>query len=329
MNPRWRTSATPGSGAISLLEQPGEELDLRRELLDRALALERLERGDPGGAAEWVPGVGVAVKEAPVVLVTAEESLVESLGGERRGEREVAAGDPFPNAQQIRDDVLVLAGEHPAGPSEAGRDLVADEQHAVFVAQLTDPPQIAVRLHEHARGALDERFDDHRGDRLAMLGEQAREVRGITRAGRDGVEQQRAVDGVEQVDATDRHRPERVPVVRVLQADELRALRLALLRPPLERHLQRHLDGGGAAVGVEHARETGRGDRDEPFGELDRRLVREAEHRRVGDAIELTPDRLIERRVAMSVDVAPQRGDAVDIRVALGVEQRCAVARGR
>ena len=116
------------------LEQPREELDLRRELLDRALVLECLERRDPGRATERVTGIGVAVEEAPVVLVTAEEALVQSLGGERRGEREVAAGDPFADAQQVRDHVLVLAGEHPAGSSEAGGDLVADEQHAVFVA---------------------------------------------------------------------------------------------------------------------------------------------------------------------------------------------------
>ena len=221
------------------LEQPREELDLRRELLDRALVLERLKRRDPGRAGERVTGVGVAVEEAPVVLVAAEETLVQSLGGERRGEREVAAGDPFADAHQVRDDVLVLAGEHPAGPPEAGGDLVADEQHAVLVAQFADSAQVAVRLHEHAGGALHERLDDHRGDRLAVFGEQALEVLGVARAGGDGVEQQRPVDGVEQVDAADRHRPERVAVVRVLQADELRALRLAPLGPPLERHLQR------------------------------------------------------------------------------------------
>ena len=61
-------------------------------------------------------------------------------------------------------------------------------------------------------------------------------------------------------------------MVGVLEADEAGALRLAPLRPPLEGHLQRDLDRGRAAVGVEHARQPRRRERDQPLGQLDRRL---------------------------------------------------------
>ena len=60
-------------------------------------------------------------------------------------------------------------------------------------------------------------------------------------------------------------------------------------------------------------------DRDQPLGELDRGLMGEAEHRRVRDALELRVDRRVDRRMPVPVDVAPERGDAVDVRVAVGV----------
>ena len=41
----------------------------------------------------------------------------------------------------------------------------------------------------------------------------------------------------------------------------------------------------------------------------------------MGDAIELLAHRRVDRRVAMAVDVAPQRGDAVEVAAALGVDQ--------
>src|SRR2546421_248240 len=49
------------------------------------------------------------------------------------------------------------------------------------------------------------------------------------------------------------------------------------------------------------------------------KLVRKTEHRRVCDAPQLRADGGVDRRVSVAVDVAPQRGDAVDVRVAVGV----------
>ena len=110
------------------------------------------------------------------------------------------------------------------------------------------------------------------------------------------VEQQRPVHRVEQVDPADRDRADRVAVVGVLEAHEARARRLRLRRllPVLERHLERDLDRGRAAVGVEHAasaarraRARARGDRDEPLRQLLGARMGEAEHRRVRDPVEL------------------------------------------
>jgi hypothetical protein len=96
-------------------------------------------------------------------------------------------------------------------------------------------------------------------------------------------------------------------------------LRLARQPPPLEGHLQGDLGRRRAVVGVEDPRETIRRDVDEPARQLDRGAMREAEHGRVGDAVELVMDRRVDGVVAVPVDVAPQRGDAVDVGVPVGV----------
>ena len=122
--PRRRISFDRGVGGERLQQLP-EQLELRLQPLERALGLEDVERRQRGGAGERVAGVGVAVEEGAELLVRAEEALVDALGGERRGQRHVAAGDALGDAHQVRRDVLVLAGEHAPGAAEAGRDLVA------------------------------------------------------------------------------------------------------------------------------------------------------------------------------------------------------------
>ena len=110
-------------------------------------------------------------------------------------------------------------------------------------------------------------------------------------------------------------------MVGILQADEACPLRLAPLRPPLERHLQGHLDGGRSAIRVEDPAEARGRQRDQPFRQLDCGPVGQAKHCRVGYAPELRADRAVDLRMAMPVNVAPQRRDAVDVRVAVDVIQ--------
>jgi len=44
---------------------------------------------------------------------------VNGAVGDRRGERQVAAGEAFPEAENIGDDGFLLTGEHRAGAAEA------------------------------------------------------------------------------------------------------------------------------------------------------------------------------------------------------------------
>ena len=227
MKPRWRTSRTAGSGATAR-QQPLEQLDLRLQALERALLLEHVERGQRGGAGERVARVGVAVEEGAELLVRAEEALVDPLGGERGGQRQVAAGDALGQAQQVGRDALVLAGEHPSrcgrSRSPPRRRSAARRGGRTARAPRAGSPS---RVHEHARGALHQRLDDHRRDLALVLRERARSMsRGVARLGLSVSNSSGRYSRVEQVDPADRHRADRVAVVGVAQADEARALRV-------------------------------------------------------------------------------------------------------
>ena len=145
MKPRPRTSATSGIRADAA-EQLAEQADLRLQAHQRPLLLEGVEAGERGRAGERVAGVGVAVEEGALLLGGAEEALVDALRGQRRRQRHVAAGQPLGEAEQVGRDPLLLAGEHRPGAAEAGRHLVADQQHAVPVAELAHRAQVAGRV---------------------------------------------------------------------------------------------------------------------------------------------------------------------------------------
>jgi hypothetical protein len=215
----------------------------------------------------------------------------------------------------------VLAGEHAPGAPEAGGHLVGDQQHVVAVAQLAHRAQVALGVHDHASRPLHERLHDHRGHLARVLGQHPLHVRGVAGLGVQRVEQQRAVERVEQVDPADRYGADRVAVVGHPQGDEPGAPLVAALAPVLEGHLERDLRGGRAGVGVEDAREAGWRELHQAPRQLDARAVAEAEHRRVGHAPELIAQRGVDARVAVAVDVAPERRHTVDVPSAVDVDQ--------
>src|SRR5262249_45501052 len=134
-------------------------------------------------------------------------------------------------------------------------------------------------------------------------------------------EQQRPKDRVKVLDAAEADITERIAVIGMRKSEILDLLRARIgsLLPELERHLQRDLDGGGAAVGEEDVIESRRRQLDELAGEFYRWHVGHAEQRAVSNLIELRTDRLIEFGDAVAVDVAPQRRDAVDVPVTVEV----------
>ena len=91
------------------------------------------------------------------------ERPVDFVGGQRRGQRHVAAGQSFADRHQVRRDSLMLAGEHLAGAAESGGHFIGNQEHVVLGAELTNPLQIAGRGGQHACCGLHERLDDEAG----------------------------------------------------------------------------------------------------------------------------------------------------------------------
>ena len=125
--------------------------------------------------------------------------------------------------------------------------------------------------------------------------------------------EQRREGGVEGVDAAGGDGAERVAVVAVAQTDDARAARLAAQLRVAQRELDRHLAGARAALREEGAREAGGRRLQQRIGEGDRGGVREAEERRVRDAVELLAHGGVDLRPAVAVDVDPERRVAVEV----------------
>ena len=146
------------------------------------------------------------------------------------------------------------------------------------------------------------------------------------------VEEQRPVGGVEEVDAADRDRADRVAVVGVAQVDEGGAAGVlaAALLLVLEGHLQRDLDRGRARVRVEDA---ARG----PAGAISTRRAASSaapgwERPSIVEWATLpswSRDRRVDAGVAMAVDVAPERGDAVEVAAPVGRRSGASPRRAR
>ena len=141
-------------------------------------------------------------------------------------------------------------------------------------------------------------------------------------------EQERLEHRVEAGDAADADAADRVAVVGLAEGEVAGLLRprpLALA-PVLEGQLQGDLDRRRSVVGEEHVLEAGRGQIDQPPGQTDRRRIGASQGGHVGDAVELLAERSVEPGMAMAMHIAPQAARAVDVAVAVDVDQRAAVA---
>ena len=240
---------------------------------DHVLVAEDAERRERRRAGERIAGVAVRVQERGQLQVVVVEGLVHGLGGEHHRERQVAAGQSLRQAQEVRADARLLAGEERAGAAEADRDLVRDQQHAVAVAGLAQEREVHGVVHAHRARALHQRLDDDGGDLVRVLGQRRFHVRehapavrlpalarlapvAVGGGHRDDVHQQRLVHLLVELDVADGERAERLAVVAVRERDEAALLRPAEVVPVVEAHLDRDLDRGRAVVGEEAAREA-------------------------------------------------------------------------
>jgi hypothetical protein len=324
--------------------QPGaHQLADARGVRHRAALVHEREVRVRDRAAQRVGGVGVPVEERLGLARCAEERLVDLVGGEHRRERQVAGGDSLAAGEQVGAHVDVVDGPHAAGAAHAGGDLVDHHERAELVAQRAHALQERAVVREQTAGGLHEGLDDDRADLLALvlhdpaqLGQDLGRALGARlarchQAGRrdgDGVEQDRPVGRVEEVDAADADRAERVAVVALGDVRVAGTL-LPALRGGLERHLDRGLDGRRAVAREEHLGQVRRGARDQALGQLDARFVGAAEERRVVEPAQLVAHGLVELGDGVTVHVDPERGVAVEVAAAVDVPQVHALGPGR
>ena len=117
----------------------------------------------------------MAVEEGATLRETSHEGLVNGLGGEGGGERQVAGGKTFGEAEEIGHDTLGLSDGERAEATEAGEDFVEDEMDPVLAAEVGHGGCEAGRLLDHAGGALDAWLEDEAGQALAFGVEQCAE----------------------------------------------------------------------------------------------------------------------------------------------------------
>ncbi len=129
----------------------------------------------------------------------------------------------MPAHEQIRDHALVLAREPAPGPTEAGVDLVRDQQPALGVAERAQRGQEAGRGDALAPAPL-HRLDQHRADGRAAGPRRAPDVRRVAEAREGGgARQARRERGAEVLSPGGVERAERQAVVGALEGHHARA----------------------------------------------------------------------------------------------------------
>jgi hypothetical protein len=273
----------------------------------------------------------VAVVERAVPEVGALEAVEDGRAGDSRRHREVPARHRLAEAKQVRLHVALLRREERAGASEAGRDLVADQQHVRLPAGLPEPAEPARRAHPHACGRLDQRLDDDGGELGGVLvhhGGGGLEAPGVVeRGGPEHREAQRREEVRAEAPVPDRHGADGVAVIGAAECEEAGAARLAAVGPVLKGHLDRLLERAGAVGGEHHVRARDRRHARQLLGQLHDDPAAVAQHRAVRDPSQLLQQGRVELGDTVAEGVDPERRDGVEVGVALDVDQVAALGR--
>ena len=233
----------------------------------------------------------------------------------------------------------MFAGEELARRAEPRRHFVDDQQNAMLFCEFAHASQKARRMRQHARCPLHEGLDDHRAIVVGLLGELRFELLqrvvgsrvalgvmiGVGRIDEGGFEQQGVEDSVEGVDAAQRDRANRIAMVAVAQGEKPGA-RLPSVAEVLVGHFQCDFDGRGSAVGVEDFFQASRAESHESLCQFDTGWRGVSQQGRMSDAGELFADRVVDGGDLVAMQIAPERGKAIEIASARVVDEFKALA---
>ena len=98
--------------------------------------VKEFQRCDRGSAGKRVAGVGVAVVEGLSFFQVAGEGLLDFVAADGGGQRQVSAGDPLGQAEDVGGHLLAFTGKKFAGTTKARGDFVSNKQNVVLITQL-------------------------------------------------------------------------------------------------------------------------------------------------------------------------------------------------
>ncbi len=270
------------------------------------------------------------------VLRPGHEGLVNRRAHDSAAHRHGAGGDALGESDDVGNHAIAFRRKREAEPSEAGDDLIEDQQDAVFIADRPQPLEIALRGRQHAGRARHRLNDDGRdgggivqrrdpfeiiGEVRAPLGLALGEglgvavvgVRQMVDAGEQRPEELAVVD-----DAADRDAAEADPVIAALAADQAGTGALAAHVMIGERDLERGVDRLRAGIAEEHMIEIAGRQRRDAACELERIRMAELERRCVVKLLGLALDRAYDLVTAMAGIAAPQAGGGVEHSATVG-----------
>ncbi len=230
-------------------------------------------------------------------------------------------------------------------PPERADHLVADQQHAIPVADLADARPVSGRRRERPAGVL-QRLHEHRGNGLRPfhLDAQFEVIRTAQRAGvevlavvasvavrrlhLDRPRHQRLERSLDRGHAGHAERPDRGAVVGEVARDHLRARGLAAQLEVLARQLDRGVDGLAARRSQEHPVEVTGRQFGKARGQFDGRFVGERPDREVAERLGLARRCFAQLGPTVPRLHREQPGEPVEVPLAVLVPHVAALAAG-
>src|SRR4029079_6439947 len=152
-----------------LREGRHEPAELRLEgcgTLDEAFALDDVDVDEAGDAGARMAGVRFSVQKRGRRL--GPERGADAPARDHRGEGDVSGADPLRTRHEVGDEAIALAGEPASETSEAGADLVRDEENVALSADPRPRGPVPIGRRDTATGT-DHRLADERGHAAVQL----------------------------------------------------------------------------------------------------------------------------------------------------------------
>jgi hypothetical protein len=280
-----------------------------------------------------MPAEGDAVHEHGAVF---EERLGHLVGHHHPAQRCISGGEALGHGDHVGLRTHPLGPEVGAEAAEGADHLVGHQEHAVAVADLPHPLEVAGGRGEATARVL-HRFEEHRRNGVGALPQNGPlDVVGALEGARGARCAERAAIsiGVLHVDAAghqrleqasnfchtgERERPHGGAVVGGLAGDRLVTLRLATGGVVLAGQLPCRLDRLAAAGGEEHTIEVARGQLGQSGRQLDRHRMGVGPQGEVGQRLGLLGHGVGDRTPSMTGVHGVQPGQAVEVPLAVGI----------